>query len=111
MKRFFNPRTDKEIEYEHIIYGNCHGVLFYRRGKDDPHVCMYIITEDDENWFISESGVHCSTYWLSDLTDILIAAELWLENSPEVKKSGYSWEFVNPNTSYEVGGDGELVPH
>ena len=34
--------------------GMCKGVRLEKRGLNDNHICVQILTEDDENWF--ESG-------------------------------------------------------
>lgn len=34
--------------------GNCKGIRLTRRGENDPHIMVSILTEDDENWFVDE---------------------------------------------------------
>lgn len=55
----YNKAKDIVIDYEqekyfdnsvHKIKGDCHGVSFTRRGKDDNHILVTILLEDDEHW-------------------------------------------------------------
>ena len=80
---------DETINYEKVILGACHGVVFTRRGKDDPHVCMQIITEDDENWFVSDNSF--STYWLPQLMTVLQEARDWMDKNCD--KTDEGWTF------------------
>ena len=80
---------DKVIDYEKIFLGKCHGVILTHRGEDDPHVCVQIITEDDETWFISDSDF--SSHWLPELMSILQEAQDWMEKHCE--KDDCGWKF------------------
>jgi hypothetical protein len=55
MKLIKDYKTEIEVPDEHLFLGRCKGVALVPRGKDDPHVCIYICTEDDGNWFISSN--------------------------------------------------------
>jgi hypothetical protein len=80
---------DKEIVYEKIFLGKCHGVILTHRGKSDPHVCVQIITEDDDNWFISDNSF--SSFWLPDLMSILEEAFDWIDKNCDDGDCG--WKF------------------
>lgn len=81
------------LEYEHVITDTCHGVLFTRRGKDDPHVMFTIITEDDESWFVST--VDPSSFWTKRLIKVLQEAQEWMEENcePDIDKDGHQWGY------------------
>jgi len=74
-----NFTDDNVIAYEKIFIGKCHGVILTQRGKKDPHVCVQIITEDDDNWFISDNSF--SSFWLPDLMSILEEAFDWIDKN------------------------------
>ena len=38
------------LDYEHAIFGSCKGVAMCRRGKNDNHVILVPLTEDDGTW-------------------------------------------------------------
>ncbi len=78
---------DNEIVVEKSFLGKCHGVILTRRGKDDPHVCMQIITEDDENWFVSDSDF--SAFWLPGLISVLQEAQTWIEKNCLAEHGGW----------------------
>jgi len=82
---------DSPIEYEKSFLGSCHGVILTRRGgKDDPHVCVQIITEDDENWFISDNNF--SSFWLPMLMSVLQEAQDWMEKNCD-PDDDWGWKF------------------
>lgn len=80
---------ENEIEYEKIFLGKCHGVILTHRGEDDPHVCVQIITEDDENWFVSDNSF--SSFWLPDLMSVLQEAQDWMNQNCDMDDCG--WKF------------------
>ncbi len=81
---------DKVIDYEKIFLGKCHGVILTKRGgDDDPHVCVQIITEDDETWFISDSDF--SSFWLPEFMSILQEAQDWMDKHCD--KDEWGWKF------------------
>lgn len=51
------------------LKGQQFGVRFERRGDDDRHVTIQLLSEDDENWF--KVGNPFSSHWLTDLIQIL----------------------------------------
>ena len=86
----------KEIENEktiHIIEGKCVGMRIYKRGRlgaDDNHLCLQVIYEDDEYWFPSKEGF--SSFWLSDMKNIVKKTEKWLKKNAVKDKDGFGWE-------------------
>jgi hypothetical protein len=76
--------------------GECKGVLLKPRGKDDPHVLVSILTEDDEHW--SEHDCF-SSYWLDELIDQLQQARRALETFPK-DRDGCGWEFPSTPSEY-----------
>lgn len=91
MITIYDHTGETPIEYEHSIFGRCHGVLFVRRGKDDSHVCIQPITEDDGNWFVTSNSF--SSYWLPDYISLMEEARDWLERHCEQYSDGYGWRF------------------
>lgn len=84
-------RNGKEIKTEALFLGECKGIALTRRGKDDPHVCMSILTEDDEQWF--ESSNPSSSYWMKDLQEQLNNAIEWIEKNCDKDPDGFGYVF------------------
>lgn len=83
--------AEQITNYEHGLKGTCHGVLFCRRGPDDPHVMIQLLVEDDGNWFTSDSGF--SSYWLPEYIELMQEALKWLEANCDKDPDGYGWVF------------------
>ena len=79
----------ENIDYEKSFFGSQSGVLLINRGINDNHICFLIIAEDDGNWFTSENSM--STFWLSDLKQVLCEVEVWL--NAFATKTKWGWEF------------------
>jgi hypothetical protein len=79
-----------EVKHEHLFLGTCCGVALVKRGPNDNHICFIILTEDDENWFVSNNL--CSTYWLPDLEKQLIYAKRWIIKNAEKDTYGYRFK-------------------
>ncbi|CAB4143099.1 hypothetical protein UFOVP434_77 [uncultured Caudovirales phage] len=62
------------------IKKDCHGVKLIPRGKDysDPHVCIQLLTEDDEMWF--DCGQPFSAAWLDELIELLTETRALLKS-------------------------------
>lgn len=74
------------------IKGKQFGVRFEPRGDgaNDNHICIQILTEDDENWF--EAGNSFSSYWLEDLITVLQTAnDAMKQNAKKDGKYGYKF--------------------
>lgn len=63
-------------EYEPIrmddyvfIFGECNGVLLSKKGRDDDHIVVHLIGEDDGFWFISDSLG--SSGWHDDFQNVM----------------------------------------
>ena len=76
---------------EVIFQGECHRVILQNRGLNDKHVCILIESEDDGNWFASESPF--SSYWLPKLIPLMNAAMSYLESNCIKDPDGYGWSF------------------
>lgn len=91
---------DNALPYKKLFLGKCHGVILRKRGRNDSHVCFQLIVEDDEQWFMSKSGIS-SSYWLDDCISVLQAAKEWIEKN--CKPDGnHGWKFKD-NKSQERG--------
>jgi hypothetical protein len=56
------------------------GVRFVERGPKDKHVCIQLLSEDDETWF--EVGNSFSSFWLDDLIQVLERAKALMASNP-----------------------------
>ena len=73
----------------HTVLGPCHGVCIATRGENDLHLCIYLLTEDDYNWFTSENSF--SSFWLNGVIDVLGDALDWLRKHADRDPSGYGY--------------------
>jgi hypothetical protein len=70
--------------------GNCKGVRLVPRGEKDSHICIQILTEDDDTWFPSPDAF--SSYWIDDLIQQLKEARNYMKTY--YKKDGaYGYKF------------------
>lgn len=76
--------------FEKVFLGKCMGVGLRRRGENDPHVMVTLLTEDDESWFVS-SGNN-SSYWLPELLEVLAEARDWMDKHCEKGKWGWAFK-------------------
>ena len=75
---------------EKVIKGELFGVRFEKRDFNDPHVCIQLLGNGDDNeWF--KVGESFSSYWLTGLIDVLQQAQRVLEQSCEPDKGGYTF--------------------
>lgn len=74
--------------------GNCKGIRLTRRGENDPHIMVSILTEDDENWFVDKNNKF-SSYWIDDLIKQLNTAKSFIESQePDIyEKTQYGFKF------------------
>lgn len=84
----------REIYPEAEFLGACKGVVLTRRGDEDPHVCFTVVTEDDGNWFVSQS--HTSSFWYPDLMRQIQAAQAWMEANCVKNPDGFGYDFREP---------------
>ncbi len=78
----YNNIKDEEydIPNEHLFLGDCLGVALRPRGRDDNHIMINVLMEDDETWFIGGS-VDCSSYWIDDLIEQVNKANEWMKEN------------------------------
>lgn len=79
-----------ETEFKKVFCGTCKGIGLKERGKNDSHVTFVILTEDDEQWFVSKEP--SSTAWIIDLQDQIDEAIMWLEQNAETDGM-HGWKF------------------
>lgn len=79
----------KTLEFK----GQCKGVKLTERGVNDNHICLQILTEDDENWFPSENSF--SSGWIDELIEQLQIAKKYMETQePDIHEGRqYGWKF------------------
>ncbi len=74
--------------------GNCKGVRLEKRGKNDNHIKVILLTEDDDNWFEGDSF---SSFWIDELIEKLIQAKKFIETQEPDIYDGvqYGYKFLN----------------
>lgn len=75
--------------------GRCKGVQLKKRGFNDEHIAVQIITEDDGTWH--NSGSMFSSYWIDDLIEQLQNAKKFIESqTPDIYEGKqYGYKFKN----------------
>lgn len=73
------------------ILGEQAGVKLIPRGKDDNHILIQLLAEDDENWH--ETDYIFSSYWLDDLIKVLELTKTHLNNNTNKSQCGFGNEF------------------
>jgi isochorismate hydrolase len=73
-----NYRTTDGHTFDRALLMDCHGFGIKVR-KEDGHVELTLLTEDDESWFISKSQTF-SSYWLTELAELVAATEKFLNH-------------------------------
>jgi hypothetical protein len=80
-----------------VFKGSCIGVVLEHRedweNPNDPHVCFFLIVEDDGNWFESSTGI-ASSYWLPETIEQLNLALEWMQEYCH-KDPGGGWEYAD----------------
>ena len=76
--------------------GDCKGVRLVKRGENDSHISIQILSEDDGNWFVDEIN-QFSSYWIDDLIEQLKNAKLFIESqNPDIYEGKqYGYKFKN----------------
>lgn len=72
------------------IKGQQFGVRFVPRGDKDDHICIQLLSEDDEQWF--ETGSYFSSHWLDDLIAVLKKAKEEMKSNAK-KDGNYGYKF------------------
>lgn len=70
--------------------GECVGIRFVPRGKDDNHIIIKLLVEDDGNWY--ESGSSMNSYWLKDLIKVCKQAKVVLDSKAKREDFGYKFK-------------------
>lgn len=65
------------------FYGGCHAIRLHWRGSTDNHICLQVLTEDDQHWFASRNAGLGSSYWAEEMTDLMKAAVNWMKLNAE----------------------------
>ena len=75
-----------------IIYGGCFGIAIIRRSKDDNHLCMRWLVEDDETWHLMGDHSVADTFWIPDMVRVLSETQEWLDKNAVCGEWGYCLE-------------------
>jgi hypothetical protein len=81
-------------QFEKVLLGKQCAVGLSRRGVNDPHVILTLLSEDDGNWFVMSNGM--SSYWIHDLASVVAEAIHWCEQNCEpdfVEGLTWGWKF------------------
>ena len=76
---------------EELFFGDCFGIALIPREENDRHICLQILLEDDEYWFAQENTF--SSFWLSELQEVLKAVQEWLKKNADPDPSNFGWKF------------------
>lgn len=81
-------KMENNIEFK----GNCKGVRLKKRGADDNHISVQLLTEDDEMWYEGDSF---SSYWIDELIEQLQNAKKFIETQdPDIYNNRqFGWKF------------------
>lgn len=96
------PEKLTKNENELVLLGKQFGVKITKRSLGDNHVCIRLLSEDDESWYEKD---WFSSYWLKDLIEVLRNASFLLETSSSFEdeidefgnKCGKRWRENNDN--------------
>lgn len=88
---YSNEFIAKSISTKYLFLGECHGISLTKRGKEDPHICIQLLTEDDGYW--SSNANNFSSFWLPEFISVMKEVEKWLSENAEIEKDGYGWKF------------------
>ena len=85
------------------------GLALHWRGRNDPHVLITLLGEDDEHWWAE--NVRFSSAWLDDYIKIFQNAKAVLENSPNfkpdiVKGIQYGYKFTDDQNMVTLNLEG-----
>ena len=84
------------MEQKITFKGRCKGVELIKRGINDNHICINILTEDDGNWFVSKSEIGFSSSWIDELIEQLQNAKKYIETQEpdmyEGRQYGYKFK-------------------
>ena len=86
---------DDDSQYRELFLGACFGVGLAQRGRDDLHILMVALVEDDEHWFVSRYGSG-SSGWVDERIAVFQAAKEWCEKNadPDIQRGiQYGWRF------------------
>lgn len=79
------------VDYEHLFLKQNRGVALTRRGKNDLHVCIVALVEDDEQWFVSKNPY--SSHWVNETIELFDDVHQWLRENCDPDPSGFGWCF------------------
>lgn len=75
--------------------GKCKGIKLTKRNenKNDNHICLQILTEDDGEWFDSNNSF--SSSWIDELIELLQITKAYIETQDPDMYNGkqYGWKF------------------
>jgi len=79
IKILYNHKI-QNIEYPVVFLCDCHGIALSKRGINDNHILLNNLTEDDENWFHSDSSLGSST-WISEYIKLFKRVEKYMKDN------------------------------
>lgn len=80
--------------------GKQFGIRLVPRSKNDNHICLQILTEDDGQWF--KKGNYFNSAWIDDLIEQLQIAKCLLQSQNKNEHgSGYKFKYPQPDNIYD----------
>ena len=73
--------------------GECIGIRLVQRGDKDRHICFQLLIEDDGYWYEMSEHSQPSSYWISDLQNVLKKANAWIKKNCDKDECGYGYNF------------------
>jgi len=85
------------MDAKKVFLGNIHGYALTKRGQNDNHVLVTLLSYDNDHWRVKNGMVVYSTSWIQEEIALLQAIETWCEQNcePDTVYDGkqYGWEF------------------
>ncbi len=85
----FRTPDGKPVIGRLALVGDCHAIVLQDRGRNDPHQCITIYTEDDECWFPTGNGF--SSYWLPEFVALITEAQARLKQDFAPDPTGFGF--------------------
>lgn len=85
------------MEANKVFLGSIHGFALTKRGPNDDHIILTLLTVDDEHWRVSDGMNVYSSAWIEEEIELLNEVKKWCEENctPETVFNGkqYGWRF------------------
>lgn len=79
--------------------GKLFGIRLVPRHKNDNHICLQILTEDDGQWF--KHGDYFNSAWIDDLIEQLQITKSLLQSQNKNEHGLYEFKHSQPDNIYD----------